>query len=69
MVTILEYVWFNKPEVIVQLVEMNKLSARILVASTQETMEDGIEDTFAHLMKHDKWRRGRGGAIRQLHSL
>lgn len=31
MLTILEYIWFNRPEVIMQLIEMNKLSAKIFV--------------------------------------
>ncbi|HHT05874.1 MAG TPA: hypothetical protein GXZ97_06360 [Hydrogenispora sp.] len=69
MLTILEYIWFNRPEVIMQLIEMNKLSAKIFVASAEEKREDSIDETYARLMKHDKWRRGRGGAIRQLHRL
>lgn len=69
MLTILEYIWFNRPEVIMQLIEMNKLSTKIFVASAEEKREDRIDETYARLMRHEKWRRGWGGAIRQLHSL
>lgn len=63
------YVWFNQPEIIMQLIELNKLSSKMFAASVRETMDDEAEERYARLMRHDKWRRGRGGAIRQLHTL
>lgn len=68
MLTVLEYLWVHNPKVILQLVEMNVLSDRVFAIFTEKKAEAGIEETYAHLMKHDRWRRVRGGAIRQVHS-
>jgi len=68
MLTILEYLWVRNPEVILELVKMNALSDRVFITFPKKKTEVENAETYAHLMKHDRWRRVRGGAIRQVHS-
>lgn len=68
MLTILEYLCVRNPEVILRMLEKNVLSSKIF--STFPQKKTGLEnpESYARLMKHDRWRRARGGAIRQVHS-
>mgnify|MGYP000889349552 FL=1 len=68
MLTVLEYLWVRSPEVILRMIEMNVLSNKILTTFPQKKMGLGNTESYAHLMKHDRWRRARCGAIRQVHS-
>jgi len=68
MLTILEYLWVRNPQVILELVEKNELSDRVFAAFFEKKRNKGIRDTYAHLMKHDRWRRAQGGAIRQVYN-
>jgi hypothetical protein len=69
MLTILEYVWVTNPEAILRLVETEQLSNRVFNPYFERRINNEIEETYTRLMNHDRWRRARGGGIRQLHRM
>ena len=68
MMSILEYLWVRNPQIVLQLVEMNSISAKIVDSIVKRKMQTEINPSYVRLMEHDSWQRVRGGAIRQVSS-
>jgi hypothetical protein len=65
--TILEYTWLRDKAVITNMIAMNLLNEHFDNESMKENSvhENQIID-YHSLMAHNRWRRGYGGALRQV---
>ncbi|NPV52192.1 MAG: hypothetical protein HPY71_01560 [Firmicutes bacterium] len=70
MVTILEYIWAHDEMTILRLVALGLLGGQVveivLGVRLQRTDAETIHKHYKQMMRHDAYRRGKGGAIRQV---